>query len=162
MNCPNCGAPMRLVAKRNYFVCDFCTTFKFPEKKKTGSDRVQTIGVKSETLCPICEMDLTEALIERYPVLHCEKCRGVLATNDEFLKIVRKIRSESKDVQRDHVAINPTELKRQVGCPRCSKTMDVHPYYGPGAVVIDTCPRCQVIWLDHGEISVIETAPGHR
>jgi Zn-finger nucleic acid-binding protein len=38
--------------------------------------------------------------------------------------------------------------------------MDVHPYYGPGAVVLDSCARCTLIWLDHGEIAAIERAPG--
>jgi Zn-finger nucleic acid-binding protein len=37
--------------------------------------------------------------------------------------------------------------------------MDVHPYYGPGNAVIDTCGRCALIWLDHGELKVIVTAP---
>jgi Zn-finger nucleic acid-binding protein len=38
--------------------------------------------------------------------------------------------------------------------------MDVHPYYGPGNVVIDTCGKCGLVWLDHGEMAVIENAPG--
>lgn len=38
--------------------------------------------------------------------------------------------------------------------------MDVHPYYGPGNIVIDTCSRCNVIWLDCGELQQIADAPG--
>jgi Zn-finger nucleic acid-binding protein len=38
--------------------------------------------------------------------------------------------------------------------------MDVHPYYGPGNVVIDTCIDCRVLWLDHGELRKIRDAPG--
>lgn len=38
--------------------------------------------------------------------------------------------------------------------------MDVHPYYGPGNIVIDTCSRCDVIWLDFGELRQVTDAPG--
>ena len=38
--------------------------------------------------------------------------------------------------------------------------MDVHPYYGPGNVVIDSCRRCDVIWLDFGELEQITRAGG--
>jgi len=38
--------------------------------------------------------------------------------------------------------------------------MDVHPYYGPGNVVIDTCGQCYLVWLDHGELKQIADAPG--
>ena len=38
---------------------------------------------------------------------------------------------------------------------RCHKPMDTHPYYGGGNAVIDTCPRCQLVWLDAGELTVL-------
>jgi Zn-finger nucleic acid-binding protein len=40
--------------------------------------------------------------------------------------------------------------------------MDVHPYYGPGSQVIDSCPHCRLVWLDAGELAAIERAPGRR
>ncbi len=45
-------------------------------------------------------------------------------------------------------------------CPLCRKKMDVHPYYGPGGIVIDTCSRCDAVWLDSGELGQITDAPG--
>ncbi len=36
--------------------------------------------------------------------------------------------------------------------------MDVHPYYGPGNIVIDTCADCGLMWLDHGELTRVEQA----
>ena len=38
--------------------------------------------------------------------------------------------------------------------------MDTHPYYGPGNVVIDSCARCAVVWLDYHELAMIRDAPG--
>jgi Zn-finger nucleic acid-binding protein len=33
--------------------------------------------------------------------------------------------------------------------------MDAHPYGGGGNAVVDTCLRCNVIWLDAEELSII-------
>jgi Zn-finger nucleic acid-binding protein len=38
--------------------------------------------------------------------------------------------------------------------------MDTHPYYRPGAVVIDACMPCRLVCLDRGELSAIVKAPG--
>lgn len=160
MNCLNCGAPMELVRERRYFSCAFCASVYFPEPGPGGEDGVQTLGQLSETACSLCGVELEEATIEAFPVLYCRQCRGVLATNDDFLRIVRKLRARGKRSDEPPTPIDPEELKRQVNCPRCQRQMDVHPYYGPGAVVVDTCPRCRLIWLDHGEIAVIQAAPG--
>jgi Zn-finger nucleic acid-binding protein len=31
---------------------------------------------------------------------------------------------------------------------------------GPGTIVIDTCDRCNIIWLDYGELGRVVNAPG--
>jgi len=52
---------------------------------------------------------------------------------------------------------------RTLACPRCGRPMIDHGYDGPGNVVIDTCERCQVNWLDPGELRRIAMAPdGYR
>jgi Zn-finger nucleic acid-binding protein len=33
-------------------------------------------------------------------------------------------------------------------------------YYGPGNIVIDTCPPCDLVWLDAGELQRAIDAPG--
>jgi Zn-finger nucleic acid-binding protein len=38
--------------------------------------------------------------------------------------------------------------------------MEVHPYYGPGNVVMDSCTTCDLVWLDVGELKQISEAPG--
>jgi Zn-finger nucleic acid-binding protein len=38
--------------------------------------------------------------------------------------------------------------------------MDVHPYGGPGNIVIDNCPHCRLNWLDSGEFFRVVRAPG--
>jgi len=35
-----------------------------------------------------------------------------------------------------------------------------YPYGGPGAVTIDACDTCNVVWLDYRELTQIVDAPG--
>ena len=51
---------------------------------------------------------------------------------------------------------------RILSCPRCRQPMIGHLYGGPGNVAIDTCERCQVNWLDAGELRRIAGAPDSR
>ena len=56
--------------------------------------------------------------------------------------------------------LDPTEYDRTIQCPSCHQQMEVHPYYGPGNAVIDSCSSCEVLWLDHAELTSIEQAAG--
>ncbi len=71
-------------------------------------------------------------------------------------------RSRFREADRVPIALNPEDLNRVIRCPPCDLPMDVHPYYGPGNIVIDSCHRCHVVWLDHGELALVESAPGRR
>jgi hypothetical protein len=51
---------------------------------------------------------------------------------------------------------------RLLACPMCRQPMLSHLYGGPGNVVIDTCERCLVNWLDPGELFRMAVAPAGR
>ncbi|MBI3281874.1 MAG: zf-TFIIB domain-containing protein, partial [Acidobacteria bacterium] len=55
---------------------------------------------------------------------------------------------------------SPSELDRRIRCPKCLADMDTHWYAGPGNIVIDNCPRCELNWLDHAELARIVGTPG--
>ena len=151
---------MELVDRRDYFACPYCSSFHFPGDDGDSPDTVLVLGEESDHCCPLCEVALVAGSVVGMRVSTCTKCRGVLATNDDFVKIVNHLRTERTSPVDQPRPINPTEFDRQIRCPSCDRRMDVHPYYGPGCVVVDTCHRCCLIWLDHGEIGVIERAPG--
>lgn len=153
MNCRNCGAAMTLVAGRDYFRCDYCLSFHFPAG--TGEDGVHIVGGTSGLACPVCREPLKDGRVEGEPVQYCPRCRGFLTGNASFSNVVRERRLKRPAGINPH-GFDPTELKRVIDCPRCEKRMDTHPYYGGGRVVVDTCPRCALIWLDAGELTVIE------
>ncbi len=164
MNCTNCGAPVELVSGQGHFYCPFCCTLRFPESdgREHAEDGIAPLGQDTEWACPVCSAVLEEAVLEDSRVYYCRECRGILAAGDTFAAIVRLRRARFREPDRAPVPVNPDDLSRVLRCPMCCRPMTAHPYYGPGNVVIDSCSRCHVVWLDHGEISLIESAPGRR
>jgi Zn-finger nucleic acid-binding protein len=156
MNCRNCGAAMQPVGGAAYFRCVHCGTFEFPA---TTDDGVATLTEVTRFPCPVCTDPLTKAAIEGQTICFCGTCRGFLTTNAEFSEVLMRRRAACGDQPSVPRSIDPVELRRRVSCPKCRKPMDTHPYGGGGNVVIDTCHRCHLIWLDAGEM---ETLARHR
>jgi Zn-finger nucleic acid-binding protein len=153
MNCPNCAAPMRLVTDREYFVCDHCTTFHFPKEDDEG---VRVLGEKTDLRCPVCRTELVTGAIASHLIRTCPNCRGILARRRAFGCIVEARRGQWTGGKHPPKPIPDTERERRIDCPLCHQPMDQHPYYGPGAVLVDTCGDCAVVWLDKGEMTIIE------
>ena len=160
MNCRNCAASMELFDQRRYFFCRHCGTFEFLER--TDGDGIQVLERRSDALpCPLCRAPLARALLDRrHPVQYCERCRGVALERAAFAAAVVGRRSQATGPGVEPAALDRKELDRRVTCPSCRKMMDVHPYFGPGNVIIDTCGKCDLVWLDFGELKQIEEAPG--
>jgi Zn-finger nucleic acid-binding protein len=146
---------MRVVPNRDYFVCDYCTAFHFPPESDEG---VRVLGESSHLSCPLCRVELVWASIAEIRVKYCTRCRGILTRPPNFKPIVESRRRTSVKNERPR-PIDPAEFGRRISCPHCARPMDVHPYYGPGNAVIDTCGFCHFIWLDHGDLTVIIEAP---
>lgn len=162
MNCENCGAPLQVVDGREHFTCAYCFSFLFPTDLHDSADRIKSTGQQTDRQCPVCELPMVAGAIDGRSMCVCQRCRGILVDSEDFLKIVSARRIGFKGAPADPRLLNQEELNRNVDCPKCRKPMEVHPYYGPGSVVIDSCRRCSLIWLDHGEVAAIERAPGRR
>jgi len=160
VNCPNCGAAMRFIDGRDYFVCRYCATHTFPKGAAATGDGVDLFDRDAELPCPLCAQTLAFGTVCGREVRCCRSCRGFLASNETFAAVVRERRRSRDGPAADPTPINPDDLHRALRCPQCRGRMETHPYYGPGAVVVDTCAVCALIWLDAGELSVIARAPG--
>ncbi len=158
MNCENCGAPMVPVRAGDYFYCEYCTSFYFP---KENLDGVRLLDELTEMECYFCKLPLYVASVEGIRILTCEHCKGILVPQPLFLTMINTLRSVAGSTELPFRVIDPQELERRMDCPKCKQPMETHPYYGPGNVIIDVCPRCQVIWLDYGELFRIVNSPGH-
>jgi Zn-finger nucleic acid-binding protein len=151
---------MDLFAARGYFFCRYCGSFYFPET--TADQGVRVLGQGSEALaCPVCTKSLASAVLDGLHSVHyCQNCRGVLLPRGSFAEAVQKRRAWATGPPIAPARLERSELDRRLICPRCRVRMNTHPYYGPGNVVIDSCDRCDAIWLDFGELKQIESAPG--
>lgn len=152
MNCKHCGAPLRLEEGQEFFHCQYCGSYDFPDANQDG---VALLDDVSAFACPLCKEPLVFAAIRKIRILSCPNCRGNLIPQSKMLPILRQakpskpIRTHSANLQ------NKSELTRSSACPSCHKTMAAYPYGGPGNVIIQGCELCQLIWLDFGELSRI-------
>ena len=158
MNCPGCGAAMQVAGNRQHFRCEYCGTCHFPEESDEG---IVLLGEKSTRFCPVCSALMDKAMIEGEEIRSCPKCRGFLATNDGFGRIVNKRRALHGANEQITEPFDPAELNRQLRCPACAGRMEAHPYFAGGNAVVDTCERCHLIWLDAGELSIVERFISH-
>lgn len=160
MNCRNCAAPMELFDRRRYYFCRYCGTFEFLDQP--GSDGVHVLERTTAALpCPLCSAPLAKSLLDdTHVVEHCEQCRGVLLARAAFAMAVNGRRARAAGPGVAIAEIDRREFHRRVTCAKCRTAMDVHPYYGPGNVIIDTCRKCDLVWLDFGELQQIADAPG--
>lgn len=160
MNCPNCAAAMELVESRRYFVCRHCGTNHFPLRPE--ADGIRILGPSKDAPgCPVCQTPMAHALLDDdHPIDFCARCRGVLLPRATFATVIAKRRAWATGPPAEPVPLNRLELHRELACPRCGGRFDTYPHLGPGAVVIDNCSGCDLIWLDFGEMGQIVDAPG--
>ena len=156
MNCPACGAPLRLKDDTDAFVCDYCGNVHVPDP---NSDGVRVLDVPSSESCPVCSVPLVHAAIAGYRMRYCKRCHGMLIEMDRLLVIEQSLRARHDAALAATERPDPRDLDRRISCPRCGRPMDTHPYQGPGNVIIDSCENCSLDWLDYGELDRMVRAP---
>jgi Zn-finger nucleic acid-binding protein len=151
---------MQLIDRQRQFRCGHCDTTHVIEAPAVDGVRIVRRS-ESAPPCPLCAAPLADALLdETFRVEHCERCRGLTMPRQTFAEAIRRLRARQSGTPVDPAPIDPTELGRTLDCPKCQAQMDTRRYDGPGNIVIDACSRCDVIWLDYGELSRIIQAPG--
>jgi Zn-finger nucleic acid-binding protein len=156
MNCPNCGAGLRTVPNRSHLRCSHCDSIHFPEPVGEG---IVPLIEEYPFDCPCCDRPLAAAALDGGTVGYCPDCRGLLVSNDHLARVVARRREAHAVRHRAVEPIDPHELRRAIRCPRCRRRTDTHPYGGGGPAVIDSCVRCRLVWLDAGELTVLQQFP---
>jgi Zn-finger nucleic acid-binding protein len=162
MNCSNCGAPFHALSQRGVLRCDYCESRRVLTDEGIGLDGVIFLGAPTDVDCPACGDQLVTAIIDDHACQACPSCFGVALEQPTFGSLIGQKRGNYRHADRPAAPLNLEALNHQRECPHCREAMDVHPYYGPGNTVIDSCRDCRLVWLDAGEIAAIETAPGRR
>ena len=84
----------------------------------------------------------------------------MLLPRDTFAGIVSRRRAWAVGPAVEPAPFNRRSLERELACPLCGKRFLTYPYGGGGAVAIDGCEACDVVWLDYRELKQIVDAPG--
>jgi Zn-finger nucleic acid-binding protein len=160
MNCPNCGAPMAPEPDRSVaapWTCTHCGTTLTPDPNTVDV----TVVDGGAHQCPLCRRALVRALLGgRETIEYCQQCRGMLMPLRAFAQTLIAQRAAATTPGIAPRAPDPRELNRHLTCPQCGDPMLTDWYYGPGGIVIDTCPSCDSVWLDAGELQRAIDAPG--
>jgi Zn-finger nucleic acid-binding protein len=152
---------MRLPDGRQSLTCDYCGAVALPEAYEDG---IRVLGEASETKCPVCKIPLAPAALLEHRFLYCTRCRGSLIPMPVFVSLVQNLRARGGNAGEAPNPPNPPDprdLQRALRCPQCGGAMDTHYYLGGGHVVIDDCSRCELNWLDAGELQTIARTPDH-
>lgn len=115
---------------------------------------------KSSFKCPACSKEMNVYSIYGIDVEGCPACNGVFLDKGELRKL--KDRSEKGtwgslrwlDDEMDGIE-NARAMISGRFCPKCEQTRMFSTAFGDAKIVIEWCPSCNGIWLDHGEYSAI-------
>jgi len=157
MNCPSCGAPLRLTENEESFRCEYCGGVYRPEENDDG---VRVLGETSPMACPACAVPMFQAALSGHRITYCQQCRGMLVPMSDFLDIVEELHTQHPGHGRVQPPPDRKELDRRFACPNCHRPMDTHFYEGPGNIIIEDCSACGLNWLDAGELLRVVRAPG--
>ena len=153
-NCANCGAPMLADRNTGVLACGHCGS---SEQLSGISALIETSGI-DDRKCPTCLMGLSTGRLDGWPLSFCQRCEGLLIEMEHFVSVIDAARAREEQSG----AIPPRGQApgdRTITCPSCQRPMLSHFYGGPGNLVIDTCERCHLNWLDPGELRRIARAP---
>jgi LSD1 subclass zinc finger protein len=90
MNCPSCGAPLRLPEGRDSLQCDYCGAVHLPEANEDG---VRLLGEESSAQCPVRKIPLVHAAMQHQRFLYCTRCKGELIPMPVFVGLVEELRA---------------------------------------------------------------------
>lgn len=108
--------------------------------------------------CPACARKLTEIRVGSVALDVCQGgCGGVWFDAGELAHVNDQHRKSGHGLQvtRDETITVDDALPRH--CPVCSRTKLVRRLFSLGTgVELDCCPKCQGVWLDFGELEIIQ------
>jgi len=155
MKCHRCASALEAAGDTRH--CALCGWWNFHDRDKD----IAVIGEPVGASCPVCDGPLLSAQIEEETVAQCATCGGFMAELESFQIIVARRRAQPTGGEITTKPFHAAELERAVSCPCCGQRMDTHPYGGGGNVVVNTCERCTLIWLDAGKLALIERHVPH-
>ena len=106
-------------------------------------------------VCPHCRKPLETAQVDTIQVRLCQVCRGVLLAHPDLVQILEASWHAVSEKQAEETQFHTADGWRKeavLHCPDCGKTMEKYGYLGIGAIQIDRCNPCNLVWLDTNEL----------
>lgn len=108
--------------------------------------------------CPLCVVSLERVRYEGLPLFQCPQCCGHFV-EEIRLKGIQKTKIKSKDDLKEAVRKHyQGNTRSELNCPRCMAFMDKEVIRRPMAIEYDRCKSCHAIWLDPGELAMMQLA----
>ena len=110
--------------------------------------------------CPKCkDQALGEYWSQSQMIDRCANCGGQYYDNQELDSIIDMVRILQK-IELDEPDIETLDKlsRSHYECPVEGQEMERKDY---GGIAIDSCPKCQGIWLDKGEIIALKATEDH-
>ena len=114
--------------------------------------------------CPNDKSELIGCLYEGdIEIGRCPKCQGVWLDVGELEKIQETVEKDYAEELRkisDYVGrayeMAGAKQAAELDCKGCGRVLDRREYGYCSQVMIDVCPSCRGIWLDKGELEMLE------
>jgi Zn-finger nucleic acid-binding protein len=149
---------VRIVRDKGLLICDHCGS---EQDAPAIPEDLEWLGETTQK-CPGCSTALAQGRLHGHPVLCCPQCAGLLIEMNRFTAVIDLVRAHAVGAFRTAMPPRQRPGERTLNCPSCGQPLVSHQYAGPGNVVIDTCSRCLVNWLDQGELRRIVLAPDRQ
>lgn len=110
-------------------------------------------------VCPRCKTRqetylLKKASLDNIEVDICEKCGGIWFDKNE-LGHATKI-SQKEILELTNLLENTNQVEKfedvEINCPKCDIPMTKYRYMYTSNIYIDSCEKCEGIWIDKGEL----------
>lgn len=109
--------------------------------------------------CPRCKtfgqvVELKNSVIDNIEIDICSECGGIWFDKQELGNVVNIDKAEAEKVS--NMLSNTREIDKsqdtELECPNCNLPMFKYRYMYTSNIFIDSCDKCEGIWLDKGEL----------
>ena len=109
--------------------------------------------------CPVCDLELSRVEYEGYTVRRCASCNGHLMRPDKVEFIKRADRKTPEQLKSEVSAEFSGSSRQRLRCPRCRAPMRKQAINLPVIdLPYDICTDCSLVWLDGGELALVQLA----
>lgn len=108
--------------------------------------------------CPLCQRELEFIQYEGFRIQGCPGCKGHFLEKRRLQSIERTKRLKPEELKEEASTDFRADTKKKISCPRCGISMDKRPIPSPVPICLDECRNCEAIWLDGGELALLQLA----